>query len=147
MFVLISVVKKKKKYIFSSLLLFLLLSPRFIRTTFFRNLNFEKFSKNSEFELRTEVKEKWNECFVTFTGAVIEEHRRSTESGSNDNFLRDAKLKGMHDAQCHYLGRVHGHSGDSALSTCYGLVSQLAQLFLIDQSFETWKKINKQINK
>ncbi|XP_061932561.1 A disintegrin and metalloproteinase with thrombospondin motifs 16-like [Apis cerana] len=56
-------------------------------------------------------------------GAVIEEHRGSAESGSNDNLLKDAKLKGMRDSQCHYLGRVHGHSGDSALSTCYGLVS------------------------
>lgn len=71
------------------------------------------------------VKGNENVGVSSFVGAVIEEHR----SESNDNFLRDAKLKKMRDSQCHYLGRVHGHSGNSALSTCYGLVSQLTQLF------------------
>lgn len=52
-------------------------------------------------------------------GAVIEEYR-----GSRD-FLDNMKLKRVRDTQCHYRARVRNHSEDSALSTCYGLVSRL----------------------
>lgn len=107
-FVLISVEKKKENIL-------LLLDPFSIFSSPW-NFNFKKI-----FEIGSDSNQGVNVWF--HTGAVIEEHRGSAESGSNDNLLKDAKLKGMRDSQCHYLGRVHGHSGDSALSTCYGLVS------------------------
>ncbi|OAD60305.1 A disintegrin and metalloproteinase with thrombospondin motifs 18 [Eufriesea mexicana] len=74
--------------------------------------------------------------------AVTEEHgvSRITKAGNNEDFLRNVKLRGIHDAQCHYQGRVHGQSGNSALSTCYGLVST-PFLSVIDWSFETWRGI------
>ncbi|XP_017767755.1 PREDICTED: A disintegrin and metalloproteinase with thrombospondin motifs 7-like [Eufriesea mexicana] len=60
-------------------------------------------------------------------GAVTEEHgvSRITKAGNNEDFLRNVKLRGIHDAQCHYQGRVHGQSGNSALSTCYGLAGYI----------------------
>lgn len=89
-----------------------------VSTFFFPRFEFRKFSKCREMQ---RTFRDWS------TGAVIEEHRRPAGGGgvrnSDDNLLKDAKLREMRDSQCHYLGRVHGHSGDSALSTCYGLVS------------------------
>lgn len=89
-----------------------------VSTFFFPRFEFRKFSKRREMQ---RTFRDWS------TGAVIEEHRRPAGGGgvrnSDDNLLKDAKLREMRDSQCHYLGRVHGHSGDSALSTCYGLVS------------------------
>ncbi|CAK9804397.1 A disintegrin and metalloproteinase with thrombospondin motifs 7 [Anthophora plagiata] len=60
-------------------------------------------------------------------GAVIEEHNvlRSSRDGKNEDFLKNIKLQRMRDSQCHYQGHVHGQSGNSALSTCYGLAGYI----------------------
>lgn len=50
-------------------------------------------------------------------GAVIERRWKSQD------FLNNVQLKRLRDTQCHYRARVRNQSEDSALSTCYGLVS------------------------
>ncbi|KAL6256984.1 hypothetical protein P5V15_011920 [Pogonomyrmex californicus] len=50
-------------------------------------------------------------------GAIVETHR-----GSHD-FLNNMHLKRLRGMQCHYRARVRNQLDDSALSTCYGLVS------------------------
>lgn len=50
-------------------------------------------------------------------GAIIEKHR------SPRNFLSNIQLNRLRNTQCHYRARVRNESEDSALSTCYGLVS------------------------
>ncbi|XP_076627850.1 A disintegrin and metalloproteinase with thrombospondin motifs 7 [Colletes latitarsis] len=60
-------------------------------------------------------------------GAVIEEHTepKSPTTEYNNDFLDNSKLQRMRDSQCHYQGRVHGQSENSALSTCYGLAGYI----------------------
>ncbi|KOX72278.1 A disintegrin and metalloproteinase with thrombospondin motifs 12 [Melipona quadrifasciata] len=59
--------------------------------------------------------------------AVTEDHRasRSPTVENDDEFLTGVKLQRMRDTQCHYQGRVHGQTGNSALSTCYGLAGYI----------------------
>ena len=73
-----------------------------------------------------------NKLEIVHSGAVIEDHRasRSPKVGNDDDFLKSVKLQKMRDTQCHYQGRVHGQSGNSALSTCYGLVSTIFFIYL-----------------
>ncbi|XP_026825509.1 A disintegrin and metalloproteinase with thrombospondin motifs 7 [Ooceraea biroi] len=52
-------------------------------------------------------------------GAVVEERRDSQK------FLDSMRLKRLHDMQCHYRARVRNQTGNSALSTCYGLVGYI----------------------
>ncbi|XP_068987974.1 A disintegrin and metalloproteinase with thrombospondin motifs 7-like [Bombus flavifrons] len=65
--------------------------------------------------------------FSIQNGAIVEEHEvsRTSKSGDNDDFLKNVKLRGIRDSQCHYQGRVLGQSGNSALSTCYGLAGYI----------------------
>nr|XP_033196400.1 A disintegrin and metalloproteinase with thrombospondin motifs 7-like [Bombus vancouverensis nearcticus] len=60
-------------------------------------------------------------------GAIVEEHEvsRTSNAGGNDDFLKNLKLRKIRDSQCHYQGRVLGQSGNSALSTCYGLAGYI----------------------
>lgn len=49
--------------------------------------------------------------------AIVEERRESQD------FLHNMRLKRLRDTQCHYRAHVRNQLENSALSTCYGLVS------------------------
>lgn len=57
-------------------------------------------------------------------GAVLENRvLKAGHPATEEEFLRNVKMRRLRDTECHYHGSVRDHNENSALSACYGLVS------------------------
>ncbi|XP_046737728.1 A disintegrin and metalloproteinase with thrombospondin motifs 12-like [Diprion similis] len=59
-------------------------------------------------------------------GAVLED--RILEAGqpaTDEDFLRNGRIRRLRDTECHYHGGVRDHNENSALSACYGLAGYI----------------------
>jgi hypothetical protein len=93
--------------------------PHHFERSFYRNRT--TFDDTVHYRLRIDYEEYHIELYPNHRllgpNAVVEERR-----GSRD-FLNNLQLKRLRNTQCHYRASVRNHMEDSALSTCYGLVS------------------------
>lgn len=97
--------------------------PHHFKLSFYQNhTNNRSISHDTvHYRLRIDYEEYHIELYpnhrLVGPGAIVEQHR-----GSQD-FLDNMQLKRLRDTQCHYHARVRDQLEESALSTCYGLVS------------------------
>lgn len=95
--------------------------PHHFECSFYRNRNISTCDDAVHYRLRIGHEEHHIELYPNYRllgpGAIVEKRQESRD------FLNNMRLKRLRDTQCHYRARVRNELKDSALSTCYGLVS------------------------